>query len=234
VNESLNPPPRRRRWWRIGALAIVGCIVATALVVLALRFVPPPTTAFMLAYRIQNGNRAPAQTWVPIAHVAPSLAIAVVAAEDQKFPTHHGFDVEAIEDAWDDGDRPRGASTISQQVAKNLFLWSGRSWVRKGFEAWFTLWIELCWPKRRILEVYLNVAEFAPGVYGAEAAARHHFGKSAAALTRREAALLAAVLPNPRVMHASRPSAYVARRAAWIERQSAQLGGPAYLGGSNM
>jgi monofunctional glycosyltransferase len=160
----------------------------------------------------------------------------VVAAEDQKFPSHRGFDVESIGDAWEQRarGRVRGASTISQQVAKNLFLWSGRSWVRKGFEAWFTVLIESLWSKQRILEVYLNVAEFGPGIYGAEAAAQRHFGKPAAALTRREAALLAAVLPDPRAMRAAVPSAYVARRARWIERQAAQLGGPAYLGRSTM
>ena len=150
----------------------------------------------------------------------------------QKFPFHHGFDVEAIQDAIadaEDGDRLRGASTISQQVAKNLFLWNGRSFVRKGLEAYFTVLIETMWPKRRILEVYLNIAEFGDGVYGAAAASERFFHKTPAQLGSRESALLAAVLPNPRRYRANPPSGYVAQRAEWIERQAAQLGGPSYL-----
>lgn len=233
MNAGPNPARPRRRWLRLAALALAAWIVTSVVVVLALRFVPPPTTAFMLADR----TAAVDYRWRPHARIAPSLAISVVAAEDQKFPVHHGFDVESIEDAWDDrarGARVRGASTISQQVAKNLFLWRGQSWVRKGLEAWFTVLVEALWSKQRILEVYLNVAEFGPGIYGAEAAARRHFGKPASALSQREAALLAAVLPSPRRMDAGAPSPYVAGRARWIERQAAQLGGPAYLGGSNM
>jgi monofunctional biosynthetic peptidoglycan transglycosylase len=210
-------------------LAGSAVILASALVVLAARFVAPPVTAFMLA----DPARPVAYDWVPLERIAPALAIAVVAAEDQRFPSHHGFDLGSIRKAWDErGRRVRGASTISQQVAKNLFLWRGASWIRKAFEAWFTAWIELAWDKRRILEVYLNVAEFGPGTYGAEAAARRHFGKAASALSLREAALLAAVLPNPRAMDAGRPSRYVAERARWIERQAAQLGGTAYLRGT--
>ncbi|HSX63083.1 MAG TPA: monofunctional biosynthetic peptidoglycan transglycosylase, partial [Tahibacter sp.] len=165
--------------------------------------------------------------------VSPALPIALVAAEDQKFPLHHGFDVEAIRDAIEDaedGERLRGASTISQQTAKNLFLWNGRSFVRKGLEAYFTVLIELCWPKQRIIEVYLNVAEFGDGIYGAAAASDVFFHKTPGALTPRESALLAAVLPNPRRLRVDKPSAYVQRRSAWIERQARQLGGPAYLG----
>jgi monofunctional biosynthetic peptidoglycan transglycosylase len=216
------------------SIAILAFIVASLLVVLALRFVPPPTTAFVVAYRVATPGPTPVdRRWVPMARIAPALAIAVVASEDQTFPKHHGFDLESIGKAWDEraeGGRVRGASTISQQVAKNLFLWSGRSWFRKGLEAWFTLLIELTWSKQRILEVYLNVAEFGPGVYGAEAAAQRYFGTGAHALSRHQSALLAAVLPSPRRLRANRPSAYVAQRARWIERQVAQLGGPAYLG----
>ena len=127
----------------------------------------------------------------------------------------------------------RGASTLSQQVSKNLFLWSGRSYLRKGLEAWFTVLIETLWPKQRILEVYLNSVEWDEGVFGAEAAARHHFGVSAAALSRQQASLLAAVLPNPREWSASHPSTYVARRAGWIRQQMSQLGGTGYLAGLN-
>jgi len=202
----------------------------TSICVLALRFVAPPASAFMLAHRLVDGPVH--YQFAPLAQLSPVLPIALVAAEDQKFPHHHGFDVQAIEDAMDDADegaRLRGASTISQQTAKNLFLWGGRSFVRKGFEAYFTVLLELFWPKSRILEVYANVAEFGDGIYGAEAAARMYFGKSARELDEHEAALLAAVLPNPKKLSPVRPSPYVLRRADWIERQARQLGGPAYL-----
>jgi monofunctional glycosyltransferase len=157
-----------------------------------------------------------------------------VASEDQRFPTHRGFDMDQIRKAMDEaqrGRRARGASTISQQVAKNLFLWNGHSWVRKGLEAWFTVLIETLWPKRRILEVYLNSAEFGYGIYGAEAAAQAFFHKPAARLTRDEAARLAAVLPNPVRMRAERPSQYVQRRQREIATQMAALGGTSYLEG---
>ncbi|MFT3791289.1 MAG: monofunctional biosynthetic peptidoglycan transglycosylase [Rudaea sp.] len=229
---------RRRRWLRwLVAAALVG-LVLTWLPVLILRFVPLSASAFMLERRFaawQAGEHdfAIRQRFVPLAQMSPELPIALVAAEDQKFPLHHGFDFEAIGEAMDDADdgaRLRGASTISQQVAKNLFLWNGRSFVRKGLEAYFTALIELTWPKRRILEVYANVAEFGDGIYGAEAAAQAYFGKTAAQLDAHQAALLAATLPNPAVLRADRPSPHVLRRAAWIERQARQLGGPAYLG----
>jgi len=202
----------------------------TSICVLALRFVAPPASAFMLVHRLVDGPVH--YQFAPLTQLSPALPIALVAAEDQKFPHHHGFDVQAIEDAMDDADegaRLRGASTISQQTAKNLFLWGGRSFVRKGFEAYFTVLLELFWPKSHILEVYANIAEFGDGIYGAEAAARMYFGKSARELDEHEAALLAAVLPNPKKLSPVRPSPYVLRRADWIERQARQLGGPAYL-----
>ncbi len=228
-------PLRRLLCWLLrGALAFV---LLSLLAILALRFLDPPTSAFMLArgiaaWRAGEAGYALQHRWVPLADISPALPIALVAAEDQKFPHHHGFDLESIGKVLDAraGDAPlRGASTISQQVAKNLFLWSGRSWVRKGLEAWFTVLIELLWPKQRILEVYANLAEFGDGVYGAEAAARHYYGKPAAQIDAREAALLAAVLPNPKRMRVDQPSRYLRSRAAWIERQVRQLGGPAYL-----
>lgn len=231
----------RRPWWRrlLRAIVIASLlfVATTWLSVLVLRFVPPPTSAFMLERRLSalaSGERGFVlrQRWIPFANVSPELPIALVAGEDQKFPTHHGFDLQAIADALDEadeGERLRGASTISQQTAKNLFLWGGRSFVRKGLEAYFTVLLELTWPKRRILEVYLNIAEFGDGIYGAEAAAQQFFHKSAAQLGAHEAALLATVLPNPRRLHADHPSAYVARHAEWIERQVRQLGGPSYL-----
>ena len=165
--------------------------------------------------------------------ISPYMALAVIAAEDQKFPQHWGFDLGAIEsviDGGDKGDKPvRGASTISQQTSKNLFLWDGRSWVRKGLEAGLTLGTEVVWTKRRILTVYLNIAEFGPGVFGVEEAARRYFHKPASRLTASEAALLAAVLPNPHRFSAKAPSGYVLRRQQWILRQMRQLGGEGYL-----
>lgn len=158
--------------------------------------------------------------WMPLNRLSPWLLRAVVASEDARFCRHHGFDWVEIADAIDRfraGDRLRGASTISMQTAKNLFLWPGRSLLRKAIESYLTVLIELTWPKSRILEVYLNVVEWGPGVYGAEAAAQAHFHKPALALTRREAALLAAILPDPRELSADRPSPYVDERAAAIE-----------------
>jgi monofunctional biosynthetic peptidoglycan transglycosylase len=212
-------------------------LLLTWLLVLLLRFVPPPTSAFMLergfaAWRNGEADYATHYHWAPWASVSPVLPIALIAGEDQKFPTHHGFDVQAIADALDEadeGERLRGASTITQQTAKNLFLWGGRSFVRKGLEAYFTVLLEVTWPKRRILEVYLNVAEFGNGIYGADAAAHAFFAKTPAQLNAREAALLAAVLPNPRKLRVDRPSAYVLRHADWVERQVRQLGGISYL-----
>jgi monofunctional biosynthetic peptidoglycan transglycosylase len=214
-----------------------GFLVATAVPVLVLRWVPPLTSSMMIQREIAarvSGERGFVlrHRWVPLRQISPELAIAVVSAEDQKFPVHSGFDWDSISDAIEEGDpHPRGASTLTQQVAKNLFLWPGRSFVRKGLEAWFTVLLEGIWPKRRILEVYLNVAEFGSGVYGAGAASERYFGKPASALGRREAALLAAVLPSPRRMRVSQPSSYVLERAAAIERQAAGLGGRSYLSG---
>ncbi len=174
------------------------------------------------------GGQTVHQQWVPAERMSPWLGIAVVASEDQQFPRHHGFDLASIRAALDTG-AARGASTLSQQLVKNLYLWPGRSWIRKALEAWLTLYLEMLVPKDRILEIYLNVAEFAPGVYGAEAAARRLFGKSAADLSLDECARLAAVLPNPGALSAAEPSAYVQDRAAWIRDQVRRLGGPAYL-----
>jgi monofunctional biosynthetic peptidoglycan transglycosylase len=159
--------------------------------------------------------------------IAPAMKLAAVASEDQRFAAHGGFDFDSIRDAVEDrldGGRLRGASTISQQVAKNLFLWPGQSFVRKSLEAWLTLWIEALWPKRRILEVYLNVAQFGPCTFGVEAAARRYFGKPAAALGAREAALLAAALPSPARSRADRPSSALRARAARVGREMRRLG----------
>lgn len=233
-------PKKRSRWrklWRWFWIAVLAWLMLTWLLVLVLRFAAPPTTAFMLERRLAAARGHDAAfalkyRFQPLASISTELPIALVAGEDQKFPTHHGFDVQAIAEAMDDADegaRLRGASTISQQTAKNLFLWNGRSFVRKGLEAYFTVLIELTWPKARILEIYANIAEFGDGIYGAEAAARVYFGKSAAQLDARESALLAASLPNPRKLRVDQPSAYMLRRVDWIERQVRQLGGPGYL-----
>ena len=165
--------------------------------------------------------------WVPLEAISPHLVHAVIAAEDNHFCSHKGFDWRALELEWRAfraGERPRGASTISMQTAKNLFLWPGRSFARKALEAWLTPQIELLWDKPRILEVYLNIAETGPGLYGAQAAARAHFGKSAAELSRREAALIAAILPSPLGWSANRPSQFVDRRARTIATRIGQLG----------
>lgn len=171
--------------------------------------------------------------WVSMDEISPWMGLAVIAAEDQKFPEHWGFDVSAIEKALAHNERNenriRGASTLSQQTAKNLFLWDGRSWVRKGLEAGLTLGMETVWSKKHILTVYLNIAEFGDGVFGVEAAAQRYFHKPASRLSLSEAALLAAVLPNPLRFKANAPSGYVRSRQAWIMRQMRQLGGESFM-----
>jgi monofunctional biosynthetic peptidoglycan transglycosylase len=213
------------------------CLMAgSALLVLVLRWVPPPGTALMVERKVASwidGQPIDLErSWRPWSELPDDLKIAVIAGEDQKFAEHWGFDIAAIRAALvhnQQGGSLRGASTLSQQVAKNLFLWSGRSWLRKGLESWFTGLIELLWPKQRILEVYLNSAEWGTGIFGAEAAARHHFNVGAPYLSAQQASLLAAVLPNPRQRSASRPSAQVSQRARWIRQQMRQLGGSHYL-----
>jgi len=217
-------------------LVVVG-VASSVLAVASLRWINPPFTAFMAeaqaaAWSNRDANYVYRHTWVDLDRISPNLPLAVVAAEDQKFPEHWGFDVPAIEKAYalnQHSHTVRGASTISQQVAKNLFLWSGRSYFRKGLEAYFTLLIEALWPKRRILEVYLNIAEFGYGTYGAEAAAQRFFHKPAARLSRGDAAALAAVLPSPERFSAVAPSRYVQQRREWILGQMQALGGPEML-----
>lgn len=232
---------RRKPWWRrclrLLALATFVWFVAGIVTVLALRFVPPPVSAVMLQDWLAAQWRGDARyrlryQWVDWNAVTPLVPLSLVAAEDQRFPVHHGFDFEQIQkalDAADEGARLRGASTISQQVAKNLFLWNGRSFLRKGLEAYFTVLIETLWPKRRILEMYLNIAQFGEGTYGVGAASRVYFRSRPDRLDAQQAALLAAVLPNPLRLRVDRPSAYVLRRAAWIRQQTQALGGTAWL-----
>jgi monofunctional glycosyltransferase len=193
--------------------------------ILVFRVLPPPVTPLMLI-RLAEGH-ALRREWVAYEEIAPALAEAVIAAEDNRFCAQAlGFDFAAMRgqiEAWHDGERPRGASTITMQTAKNLLLWPGRDPVRKALEAWLTPQLALLWPKRRVLEVYLNIVEFGPGLYGAEAAARAFFGKPASALSAREAARLAAVLPNPLRWSAATPSPHLRQRAAVIERRVAQI-----------
>ena len=234
-------------WWKL-PLLFVALSVAQ---VLCLRFIDPPLSAFMVERWLGetlSGNVGfrIASDWRDLQAISPHLPLALVAAEDQNFAIHHGFDLDAIKRArahnrkMDERaqrrgtavKRLRGASTISQQTAKNLFLWQGAGpsrWLRKGLEVWYTALIEALWPKWRILEVYANVAEFGDGVYGAQAASRRFYGKDAARLTPAEAARLAAVLPSPRRYSAAAPGPYVSRRAASIQRQMRLLGGVGYL-----
>jgi monofunctional glycosyltransferase len=205
---------------RAGAALALGWLLLTASAVLLFRWIDPPLTTVMV---LQPGSVLDVEhTWVDRDAIAWSAARAVMAAEDQRFVVHHGIDFVSLDKAiaeFRDGDDLRGASTITQQVAKNLFLWQDRSFVRKALEAYLAVLIELCWSKERILEVYLNVAEFGPQVFGVEAAAREYFGTNAASLNVSQAALLAAVLPNPRRLHAERPSDYVRDRQTWIVAQ---------------
>ncbi|UCH22645.1 MAG: monofunctional biosynthetic peptidoglycan transglycosylase [Deltaproteobacteria bacterium] len=210
---------------------VAGVLLLTVIPILVLRWVEPPTSAFMLQKRFKawwnkdNGFKIQYR-WVNWERISPHAPLAVVAAEDQKFPIHWGFDREAITDAWQErveGIRVRGASTISQQVAKNLFLWPAKSFIRKGIEAYFTVLIEILWPKQRILEVYLNIAEFGNGVFGVAAASRTFFEKSPRRLTREECALMAAVLPSPSRLHLDQPSSYVLRRSDWILEEMDRL-----------
>ena len=223
-----------RRW----ILAVViAWLILTIVPVLVLRWVAPVTSAFMLEARMgalragERGYRTDYH-WVSLEQISPHAALAVIASEDQTFPFNYGFDLGSIRSAVraaQRGRRLRGASTISQQVARNLFLWPGRSFVRKGIEAYLTVLLEALWPKERILEVYLNIAQFGRGTYGVEAAARRFYHEPAARLSAAQAALLAAVLPDPVHWHVERPSRFVAWKQQWILAQMRNLGGAAYL-----
>ena len=230
-------PSPARRWlrWLIALPFLFAA--ASILQVAVLRFVNPPASAFMAARQLEAWGRGDlsfrvAYDWRDLEEISPHLPVAMVAAEDQNFANHQGFDLKAIEKARANnakGRKVRGASTISQQVAKNLFLWRGGGYFRKAIEAWYTLLIELMWPKTRILEVYANVAEFGDGIYGAQAASRSYWHKDADKLSAADSARLVAVLPSPRRYSVSRPGPYVLRRTNWIQRQSRQIGGTDYL-----
>lgn len=204
--------------WRVTLLGLLLLLV----LLLTLRFVPPPTSAFML-----QSPYPVSQQWVGIDQLPPHVALAMVASEDQRFPDHFGVDMVELRNAlerFDDGGGLRGASTISQQTAKNLLLWPGRSLVRKGLEATLALSLEVIWGKKRILEVYLNIAEFGKGIYGVEAASQHYFGKSASRLSVNEAARLAVLLPSPRNRDPRQLTPYLRERVVWVEQQMRQLG----------
>ena len=232
VREAMKPPRKKgwisrrvdafaslwRRWsrWVLRKLLLVGFIsvVVSALLVILFRFANPYVTYYYVAERARLGEVQ--RDWTPIEEFSPHMPLSVVAAEDAMFCNHFGFNVDAIKAALDDDKRLRGGSTISQQVAKNVFLWQGRTWVRKGLEAWFTLLIELIWPKQRIVEVYLNVAEFDEGIFGAASTGRHYFGVEPGELTPLQAARLAAVLPSPKKRSASRPTSFIKKQTRKI------------------
>jgi monofunctional biosynthetic peptidoglycan transglycosylase len=203
------------------AAAVVVLFVGPVIMVAVYRFVPPPIT-FLMVQRLFEGQGLD-RRWVPLEKISPNLVRAVIATEDARFCEHRGFDVEAIEKAMAAnarGKKLRGGSTISQQTAKNVFLWPQRDWVRKGLEAWFTVLIEVGWGKERIMEVYLNSIEWGPGVYGAEAAAQRNFKVPASKLTAAQSARLAAILPKPLGWKAAKPGPYVKRRAGSINRNA--------------
>lgn len=205
---------------------VLSFLGSTIFFVILYRFVPVPITPLMVircAQQVGRGEKIRLKHhWVPMKEISSQLGIAVIASEDQRFLEHHGFDFKAIEKAIDEnkkGKRRRGASTISQQTAKNVFLWPSSSWLRKGLEVYFTALIELCWSKERIMEVYLNSIEMGDGIYGAEAVAQQHFGRSAKKLTATNSALIAATLPNPLKFSSANPSRYMLKRQSAIMRQ---------------
>jgi monofunctional glycosyltransferase len=216
---------------RVALFCGLGFLAATILPVVLLRFIDPPTTAFMLARQSEAADKGEKgfklrHKWVPLTRVSAHYPRSVIASEDQNFGTHFGFDKDAIEDAIEDrleGRSRRGASTITQQVAKNLFLWPARSWIRKALEVWFTVLIEATWSKHRILEVHANIAELGNGIYGVEAASQVWFKKPAAELNADEAAALAAILPSPKKRRPDAPDELAAERARWILEQVEHL-----------
>ncbi len=213
------------RWVRAFWLTVAGILILPMVIALAYTIVPVPMTPLMLI-RSWEGM-AITKSWAPLNQIAPVLQRSVLVAEDATFCSHFGFEPEALEKAWDNnqrGGRLRGGSTITMQTAKNVFLWPERSFIRKGLEAWLTLYIQALWTKPRTLEVYLNVVEWGPGIYGAEAAARFYFSKGAATLSTHEAALLASILPSPRRWSASKPGPYVRSRAETVEYRAAHIG----------
>lgn len=225
-NPTRKKPPRRRMrlWQRLVLLVLAIVVVLPVLLIGLFSVVPPPITPLMLIRQADGFDID--KDWVSFSEISPHLPAAVIASEDNNFCQHGGFDWEQIEKAYqtyESGGRLRGASTITQQTAKNLFLWPARSYVRKGIEAWLAVLIDLLWSKQRVLEVYLNIVEWSGGVYGAEAAAKYYFGKPAADLSQREAALLATVLPNPLNRSASNPTGEQASHANTLITRIGQI-----------
>jgi len=216
-----------KKFFRFLLKLILGLIAFSIFMVLLYKWVPVPATPLMVIRYFENPEEPIKHDWVSYNEISGYLPLAVLSSEDQNFLNHSGFDMKAIEKAIENnnkGKRVRGASTISQQTAKNVFLWPGRNWIRKGLEAYFTLLIETIWSKQRIMEVYLNSIEMGNGIYGAEAASQHWFKKSAVKLNAYEAAAIAAILPNPRVYRANPASNYIAQRKSWIVRQMRNYG----------
>ena len=212
-----------KKGFKILLRVLLGFVIISFVSTLIFRFVPIPFTPLMIIRYFEMEEGKIDKDWKSLDEIGKNMPLAVVTAEDQKFAEHFGFDMEAIEKAMKynekhKGKKVKGASTISQQTAKNVFLWPGRSWIRKGLEVYFTFVIEICWSKERIIEVYLNVIEMGPGVYGAEAAAQYYFNKSSINLTKKEAAAIAAILPNPIRWSASRPTPYIIKKRNWIVR----------------
>lgn len=221
-----------RKLLRLVFWAVAAALALVLSIILLFRFVDPPTSAFMLGYQVSDELQPLQHDWVPLSEISEWMALAVIASEDQRFPEHHGVDFKAVREAvseYQAGEGLRGASTITQQTAKNLFLWNDRSFVRKAIEAGLALVIDAIWPKQRILEVYLNIAEFGPGIYGVQAASRAYYRVPAGVLSPLQAAHLAAVLPNPKVLSVLSPTPYVQERVAWIEGQMARLSRAGYL-----
>ncbi|QPB43199.1 monofunctional biosynthetic peptidoglycan transglycosylase [Rodentibacter haemolyticus] len=227
--QLLSPKWWKKNWQRV-AIRFFFAIFAFVLI---FRFVPIPFSAYMVQQQISHWLEGDFRyhaksSWRGIENISPYMQLAVIAAEDQKFSQHYGFDLKAIQKAFKYNEKSkrqiRGASTISQQTSKNLMLWHGQSWLRKGLEVPATIFLELGWSKKRILEVYLNIAEFGDGIFGVEAASRYYFKKSAKHLTQTEAALLAAVLPNPIIYKVNKPSALIRKKQQWIVRQMNLLG----------
>ena len=221
-----------KKFLRISGKIALYFFASSIIAVIVFRFVPVPITPLMIIRSVLQiaAGESPKilKDWVSYNEISDNMKLAVIASEDQKFFKHNGFDIEAIQKAFEKNKkkkRIKGASTISQQTAKNVFLWPSRSWVRKGFEVYFTFLIELVWNKERILEVYLNVIEMGDGIYGTEAAAQTYFKKSAEKLSASQAAMIAACLPNPRKFKVNKPSGYIFKRQSWIVRQIKNIGG---------
>lgn len=221
-----------RKTMSIAKKVLIGLMLFSVFLILLMRWVNPWGSMLMVERKIANWNINQQRIWKDWDQISDNIKIAVIAAEDQQFANHWGFDFKAINRALNynkNNRKIRGASTITQQVAKNIFLWSSRNWIRKGVESWFTVWIELIWSKQRTLEIYLNSVEWGEGIFGIEAASRHYFGVSAKQLTKEQASLLAAILPNPRKWSPVNPNILTQKKAKWILGQMENLDTKKYL-----